>query len=70
MHKVKVKTLCELIGIKRITYYKKESGAVKFSLDEAKKISVFFALPIEEVFFANEVSKSETTSCQDSNATA
>ena len=59
-NKVKAKTLCELIGIKRITYYKKESGSVKFSLDEAKKISDFLGMPIEEIFFADEVSKTET----------
>lgn len=58
--KIKAKTLCELIGVKRITYYKKESGTVKFSLDEAKKISDFLGMPIEDIFFADEVSKSET----------
>ena len=62
--KVLAKTICELIGVKRITYYKKESGTVKFSLDEAKKISDYFKMPIEEIFFTNEVSKSETTDCQ------
>lgn len=58
--KVKVKTICELIGVKRVTYFKKESGSVKFSLDEAKKISNFLNKSIEEIFFADEVSKTET----------
>jgi DNA-binding XRE family transcriptional regulator len=58
--RIKAKTMCELIGVKRITYYKKETGHVKFSLDEAKKIADFLEMPIEEIFFADEVSKIET----------
>ena len=55
--KVLAKTICELIGVKRITYYKKESGTVKFSLDEAKKISDYFKMPIEEIFLLMKFQK-------------
>lgn len=41
----------------KAAYYKKESGSVKFSLDDAKKVSDFIGLPIEDIFFDNEVSQ-------------
>lgn len=49
----------KIIGVSTVNYSKKENGMVKFSLDEAKKISLYFHKPIEEIFFANEVSKNE-----------
>lgn len=49
--------MSEILGLEtKAAYYKKEAGNVKFTLAEAKKISDFFNLPIEEIFFANEVS--------------
>jgi DNA-binding XRE family transcriptional regulator len=49
--------MAEVLGLKtQAAYYKKEAGTVKFSLDDAKKISEFFHLPIEEIFFADELS--------------
>jgi len=41
----------------KAAYYKKEAGNVKFSLDDAKKIADFFNMPIEDIFFDNEVSQ-------------
>lgn len=32
-------------------YYKKEKGLIKFSLEDAKKISDYFGESIEEIFF-------------------
>lgn len=65
---IRSKTISDLIGIKRITYYKKETGAVKFSLDEAKKIADFMGMPIEEVFFA-ETEIEEIEKGDDENVT-
>lgn len=49
--------LANILGLEtKAAYYKKETGSVKFTLIEAKKISDFFAIPIEEIFFDNEVS--------------
>lgn len=48
------------LGISKATYSKKENGIIKFSLDEAKIISNEFKLSIEEIFFTNEVTQSET----------
>ncbi|WOC33429.1 MULTISPECIES: helix-turn-helix transcriptional regulator [Caproicibacterium] len=49
--------MAEVLGLKtQAAYYKKEAGTVKFSLADAKCISEFFHMPIEEIFFANELS--------------
>ena len=56
-NEVSAEKMAELLGLKtRAAYYKKESGSVKFTLEDAKKISDFFGVPVEEIFFANEVS--------------
>ena len=55
---VSVKTLSDILGLEtEAAYYKKETGAIKISLVEGKKIADFFGLPIEENFFPNELSK-------------
>lgn len=55
---VTAKTLAGVIGLEtEAAYYKKETGAVKFTLVEGKKIADFFGLPIEAVFFREELSK-------------
>ncbi|AFA48221.1 helix-turn-helix transcriptional regulator [Acetobacterium woodii] len=38
-------------------YSLKERGERKFSLEEANVISLIFEMPIEQVFFENEVTK-------------
>lgn len=43
-------------------YYRKETGMIKFSLEEAKKLADLFKKPIEEIFFEHEVSITETQS--------
>lgn len=55
---VSVKTLSDVLGLEtEAAYYKKETGAVKITLVEGKKIADFFGLPIEEIFFPSELSK-------------
>lgn len=55
---VPAKTLATVIGLEtEAAYYKKETGAVKITLIEGKKIADFFELPIEAVFFDDELSK-------------
>ncbi len=59
--KVPAKEMADLLNLKtEAAYYKKESGHIKFSLSEAKKISEKFGMPIEEIFFDNEVSLMDT----------
>lgn len=49
--------MAEVLGLEtKAAYYKKESGTVKFSLADAKKISDYFGIPIEHIFFDSEVS--------------
>lgn len=55
------KEMAGFLGLKtEAAYYKKESGAIKFSLSEARIISKKLNKPIEEIFFANGVSLMET----------
>ena len=45
------------IGLKTEgAYYKKETGDVPFTLTEGKIISDLFKLPIEDIFFKDELS--------------
>ncbi|WP_404427271.1 helix-turn-helix domain-containing protein [Ureibacillus chungkukjangi] len=41
-------------------YYYKENGTRKMSADDIAKISVILEVPINELFFENEVTKTET----------
>jgi DNA-binding XRE family transcriptional regulator len=46
--------LIGLLGFKsKATYYKKEKGILKFSLEEGQKIADFFNMDIKDVFFCN-----------------
>lgn len=56
---IKQSEMAKILGISDSNYFKKECGMVKFSLIEAKKISDFFKIPIEEIFFNNWFSKIE-----------
>lgn len=43
--------MANLLGLKTAAaYYKKESGTINFSLEEAKKIAEHLEMPIEEIF--------------------
>ena len=42
-------------------YYKKETGSVPFTLEEGKIIADIFNMPIEEIFFENELSYKDKT---------
>lgn len=59
---IKAKEISEKLGLKTEgAYYKKEAGTVPFTLEEGKIISDIFNMPIEEIFFENELS------CEDKN---
>jgi putative transcriptional regulator len=47
--------MARILDISEPNYCKKESGQVKVSLLEAKKIADYFGQTIEEIFFANDV---------------
>lgn len=57
---IEQKTMAEMLKISPANYCKKENGIIKFSLVEAKKLADFFKKNIEEIFFAEEVSKIDT----------
>ena len=54
---IKAKEIAEKLGLKTEgAYYKKETGSVPFTLEEGKIIADIFNMPIEEIFFENELS--------------
>ena len=54
---IKAKEISQKLGLKTEgAYYKKETGSVPFTLEEGKIISNMFNIPIEEIFFENELS--------------
>lgn len=54
---IKAREIAERIGLKTEgAYYKKETGSVPFTLTEGKVIADMFEMPIEEIFFTNELS--------------
>jgi len=55
--KITCKEMSELLGFKtRGAYHKKELERIPFTLKEAKVISDFFGMRIDDIFFENEVS--------------
>lgn len=50
----KQEQLAELLGISKPNYSKKESGSVRFSLDEAMRLSKHYQKPVEELFDVKE----------------
>ncbi len=49
--------LAEILGLEtKSAYYKKETGSIKFTIYEAKKIADFFGMSIEQIFFEDGVS--------------
>lgn len=53
---VKASTLARLIGLRTTaSYYKKENGDVKFTVDEALLISSHFGRKVEEIFLPRNV---------------
>ncbi|MFZ7119792.1 MAG: helix-turn-helix transcriptional regulator [Eubacteriaceae bacterium] len=59
--KVSATQMKRVLGLKtEAAYYKKEAGDIKFSLQEARKISRFFSMQIEEIFFDDKVSHIDT----------
>ncbi|WP_026889561.1 helix-turn-helix transcriptional regulator [Clostridium beijerinckii] len=58
---VKQEDIAEILGITLTTYSKKETGKTQFSLHEAKKISDYLNVPIEQLFFAKQVNLLNTT---------
>ena len=57
---IKAKEIAEKLGLKTEgAYYKKETGNVPFTLEEGKIISDMLKMPIEEIFFTNELSSQD-----------
>ena len=57
--KYTLEDLASVIGKSPANYYKKETGKVPFTLEEAGKIADFLKLKPNYIFFKNKVSQSE-----------
>lgn len=55
----KIEDLAKVINKSPCTYFKKENGDVKFSVNEAIEISRFLKCKVESIFFENELSENE-----------
>lgn len=49
--KISVQTLIGILNLNtNSAYYKKESGLINFTVDEAKKLANYFNMSVEELF--------------------
>lgn len=55
-----IEDMAKVIKKSPCNYFKKESGNVKFSVNEALIIAKFLKTKVEKIFFANELSENET----------
>ncbi len=63
-NKVSCAEMAAALGLKtRSAYHKKENGYVPFSLQEGKKVSDYFGLSMEAIFFSSGVSNTDTSGC-------
>ena len=54
---INAKDIAEKLGLKTEgAYYKKETGSVPFTLEEGKIVADILKMPIEEIFFTDEIS--------------
>lgn len=54
-----IEDMANVINKSPCNYFKKENGDVKFSVNEAIKISKFLKRKVETIFFENELSENE-----------
>jgi transcriptional regulator with XRE-family HTH domain len=53
---ITISDIAEHLGMSRCNYSKKELGLIRFSLEEAQKVSDFFGTNIETLFFDTKCS--------------
>lgn len=51
--------MADYLGMSLANYGKKENNQIRFSINEAKKLSDFFGLSIEQIFFDDKFSEIE-----------
>lgn len=54
-----IEDMAQIIDKSPCNYFKKENGDVKFSVNEALKISKFLKCKVENIFFKEELLESE-----------
>lgn len=58
-HNINQSALAETMGLSPVSYNKKETGKVPFTVEEVKFLSEYFKVPIEN-FFKDEVFNMQT----------
>lgn len=67
--KISAMDMAAALGLKtEAAYYKKESGSIRITIDEAKIIADKLGEPIELVFFSDELSTTENNQTKNSKA--
>lgn len=56
-----IEDMARVINKSPCNYFKKENGDVKFSVNEAMKISKFLRCKVENIFFKDKLSDNEKT---------
>lgn len=51
--------MADYLGMSLANYGKKENNQIRFSINEAKRLSDFFGLSIEQIFFDDKFSEIE-----------
>lgn len=54
-----IEDMAKVIDKSPCNYFKKENGNVKFSVNEALKISKFLKKKVEDIFFKEQLSETE-----------
>ncbi|NLU49252.1 MAG: helix-turn-helix transcriptional regulator [Syntrophomonadaceae bacterium] len=58
---ISAREMADLLGlVTEAAYYKKETGVIRFSIEEARLIAQKLRMSIDEIFFADEVSCGDT----------
>ena len=58
---VSAREMADILGlVTEAAYYKKETGAIRFTVEEAKLVANKLQMPIDEIFFADDVSSEDT----------
>lgn len=59
-HGLTCQDMADRLGLTKAAYSKKECGRTKFSLDDARVVSEALGCRIDDIFFADEVSRDAT----------
>lgn len=60
LHNLKQEDVASMLNMSKTSYHYKETGKQQFRLNEAKALSDYFGVSIEDIFFTTEVNNKFT----------